>query len=171
MLQSGREIGFFHIHSIRMVEPVRNTLGFAEVFLRKFSSFGLIARINFQDALANLFFAAIVPDHLFQEFHDVLRHGLFHRADFWLFACTRGWDVIAGKGLKLARKSVCHCSAQKVRTAKSHGQGKRGKLSGAAPVVRPLDAKRKNRIPNLEKIVVITHTTLHSGMQLPGAFQ
>jgi len=55
-------------------------------------------------------------------------------------------------------------------TAKSHGQGKRGKLSGAAPVVRPLDAKRKNRIPNHEKIV-ITHTTLDSVMQLPGAFQ
>ena len=62
-------------------------------------------------------------------------------------------------------------AARKVRTAKSRGQGKRGKLSGAAPVVRPLDAKRKNRIPNHEKIVVITHTTLDSVMQLPGAFQ
>jgi hypothetical protein len=48
---------------------------------------------------------------------------------------------------------------------------KRGKLSESAPVVRPLDAKGKDRIPNHEKIVVITHTTLDSVMQLPGAFQ
>jgi glutathione S-transferase len=41
---------------------------------------------------------------------------------------------------------------------------KRGKLSGAAPVVRPLDAKRKNRIPDHGKIVV-KHTTLDSVMQ------
>jgi hypothetical protein len=57
------------------------------------------------------------------------------------------------------------------QTAKSHGQRKRGKLSGSAPVVRPLDAKRKNRIPDHEKIVVITPTTLDGVMQLPGAFQ
>ena len=34
-------------------------------------------------------------------------------------------------------------AARKVRTAKSRGQGKRGKLSGAASVVRPLVAKRR----------------------------
>jgi hypothetical protein len=56
-------------------------------------------------------------------------------------------------------------------TAKSHSQEKRGKLSGTAPVVRLLDAERKNRIPDHEKIVVITHTTLYGVMQLPGAFQ
>jgi hypothetical protein len=44
-------------------------------------------------------------------------------------------------------------------------------LSGYAPVVRPLDAKRKNRIPDHEKIVVIAHTALDRVMQLPGAFQ
>jgi hypothetical protein len=43
-------------------------------------------------------------------------------------------------------------------------------LSGAAPVVRPLDEERKNRIPDHEKIVAITHTTLAGIMQLPGAF-
>jgi len=48
---------------------------------------------------------------------------------------------------------------------------KRGKLSESAPVVRPLDAKGKDRIPNHEKIVVITYATLDSVMQLPGAFQ
>ena len=61
--------------------------------------------------------------------------------------------------------------AQKVRAAKSHGQEKRGTLSETAPVVRPLDAKRNNRISNHEKIVAITRTTLDSVMQLSGAFQ
>jgi glutathione S-transferase len=42
---------------------------------------------------------------------------------------------------------------------------KRGKLSGAAPVVRPLDAKHKSRIPDHGKIVVITHTLPDSVMQ------
>ena len=51
---------------------------------------------------------------------------------------TEGFRSLAGNG-----------RAQKVRTAKFHGQGNRGKLSGAAPVVRSLDAKRKNRIPIL----------------------
>jgi hypothetical protein len=60
--------------------------------------------------------------------------------------------------------------ARKVRTAKLHGQGKRGELSGAAPAVRPLDAKHNNRMPNHEKIVVIAHATLDTVMQLPGAF-
>jgi glutathione S-transferase len=38
-------------------------------------------------------------------------------------------------------------------------------LSGAAPVVRPLDAKHKSRIPDHGKIVVITHTLHDSVMQ------
>jgi hypothetical protein len=78
---------------------------------------------------------------------------------------------VCPRRLKGFRSFADNGRAQKVRIAKSHGQGKRGKLSGAAPVVRPLGTKRKNRIPNHEKIVVITHTTLDSVMQLPGAFQ
>ena len=78
---------------------------------------------------------------------------------------------VCSRRLKGFRSFADNGRAQEVRIAKSHGRGKRVKLSGAAPVVRPLGAKRKNRIPNHEKIVVITHTTLHSVMQLPGAFQ
>ena len=37
-------------------------------------------------------------------------------------------------------------------------QGKRGKLSGAAPVVRLPDARRRNRTLDHEQIVVITHS-------------
>jgi hypothetical protein len=40
--------------------------------------------------------------------------------------------------------------------AMSYRQGTRGKLSGSAPVVRPLHATRKNRIPSQETIVAIT---------------
>jgi hypothetical protein len=120
MLQSGREIGFFHIHSIRLVEPVRNTLGFAEVSLRKLSSFGSIARINFQDALPNLFFAAIVPDHLLQEFHDVLRHDLFHGADFWLFASLRTFPAMMRQPRAQAEVSISfqsNCMVNKGRSS------------------------------------------------------
>jgi hypothetical protein len=55
--------------------------------------------------------------------------------------------------------------------AKSRSQEKRVELSGTAPVVRLLDAERKNRIPDHEEIAVITHTTLVGITQLPGAFQ
>ena len=60
-----------------------------------------------------------------------------------------GYAVRVGAGSKL------HPMARK----------KRGKLSESAPVVRPLGAKGKDRIPNHEKIVVITHATLDSVMQ------
>src|SRR5260370_13682193 len=69
---------------------------------------------------------------------------------------------VCSRRLKGFRSFADNGRARKVRIAKSHGQGKRGKLSGAAPVVRPLGAKRKHRIPNHEKIVVITHTTLET---------